>query len=127
MIKLAYIHRLLLLIGLFLLITAIPEMSANKQVFKKNEINSGNHNSLKTILNENLIADIDIADEDSYHQFLGIILKADFYRYGCISREKEVDFTKLQVPFHKFPHLFILFHCWKYLCLSLNNSMYLAD
>ena len=116
MVKLAYIHRLLLLTGLFLLVTAMSEMSAKTHVCRKSEINTGNHNSLKTIFNENLIADIDITDEDSYHESFGIILKPNSYRFAYISQEEEIHFAKFQVSFHKFPHLFILFHCWKYLC-----------
>ena len=121
MIKLAYIYRLLLVTGLFLTIIAMPKMSANNHVSKKTEFNAGNHNLLRMISNENLIADIvdnEINDVDFFHQHDSIISKSNTYRFGDLLNEKETShFAKLQVPFHKFPHLFILFHCWKYLCL----------
>lgn len=122
MIKLAYIYRLLFLTGLFLTIIAIPEqILANSHFSKKTEINANHHNLVKAIINENLVADIvdnEITDEDSYHQFFGATLKVDSYRFGyLLPKQEAIDFDKFQVPFHKFPHLFILFHCWKYLCL----------
>jgi hypothetical protein len=110
------------LTGLFLTIIAIPEqMLANSHFSKKTEINANHHNLVKAIINENLVADIvdnEITDEDSYHQFFWATLKVDSYRFGyLLPKQEAIDFDKFQVPFHKFPHLFILFHCWKYLCL----------
>lgn len=121
MMKLVYIYRLLFLTGLFLTTPAISKVSANNYASTKIEINSGNHNLLKVIFNENFIADIvndEIIDDDLLHQPSVSILKANISRFSNVLQEEETtDFTKLQIPFHKFPQLFILFHCWKYLCL----------
>ena len=121
MIKLAYIYRLLFLTGLFLTITATSKMSAAKYTSTKTEINPGNHSLLKIISSENFIADIvddELTDDDLFHQPSASILKANIYRFSNFLQEEETtDFTKLQIRFYKFPHLFILFHCWKHLCL----------
>lgn len=122
MIKLAYIHRLLFLTGLFLTMMVMPEMSASDHLSKKTEVKAGNHNVSKILSNENLIADIvvneEIIDEDLSNHHLSIILKPDAYRFGDTLQEKEkTHFAKLPIPSHKFPLLFILFHCWKCLCL----------
>lgn len=121
MIKLVYIYRLLFLTGLFLTISATSKISANNYASKNTEINSSSHSLLKTISNENFIADIfddELNDDDLFHQNSDIILKSNAFRFSEILQQQEtINFTKFQVPFHKFPHLFILFHCWKHLCL----------
>ena len=120
MIKLAYIYRLLFLIGLFLTTPATSKISANNHVPKNTEINSSNHSLLKTISNENFIADIvddELTGDDLFHQSSTIILNSNVYRFSdVLQQEKTINFTRFQIPFHKFPHLFILFHCWKHLC-----------
>ncbi len=122
MLKLAHIYRFLLLAGLFLSITAVAEMSANNYISKKTEINAGNYTSLNVTSNENLVADLvdnEITEDvESNHQFLSINLRSGSYGFCDVaSTEERSVLTKFSVPFYKFSHLFILFHCWKYLCL----------
>lgn len=102
----------------------MPEISANNYSAKKSEFNAGNHNLLKVITNENLIADIvvnEISDDDDFlHQHSSIILKSDSHRFGCLLQQEETtEYINSQLFLHKFPRLFILFHCWKYFILVI--------
>lgn len=121
MIKLAYIYRLLLLTGLFLTIIEMSEILSINHASNKTEINAVNRNLLKTTPNENLIADVvenEITEDDFFPQYANFLLKSESNHFSFeLHQEDTTDLTKIQIRFYKLPHLFILFHCWKYLCL----------
>jgi hypothetical protein len=119
--KLTYLYRMLLFVGIILTAKAMAVDSVKNHSTKKSEITSGSKIYLEVLSKDNLLAedvDNDIADEKPFKNSFSNDLRSVSYGFCDVTIEAErTVLSKFSVPFYKFSHLFMLFHCWKYLCL----------
>ena len=116
----AYILKLILFVGLWLSAKVISVKATDSHVVKKVNATLNNWSLLETITNDDMIAedgDKDIADNDFAQNQVGEESRSGFHGLGVQREVKKSDLTKCFLSSYKSTHLFIFFHCWKFLFL----------
>ena len=120
MLSLTNIFKLLLFVGIFLTVNALPV-----RVFSHHNNNSAIYSIAKSSsLKDNHAESFVLEDDDLDHlvKYFGVhtianVSKSYFFDFGIFQGESPKNLPQkftLQFPISN--HLFILFHCWKIIC-----------
>jgi hypothetical protein len=117
MLKLTDIFKLLLFVGTLLTSKVLSAQSFNSQfsinahVIKSSCLNVNHDDSF-------VVEDNDVSKSVKYYSanHFANSSKSFFYDFGLIKREfPQIFLEKITTPLHRLNHLFIFFHCWKFL------------